>query len=238
MIRFLAPAAAALLLAGCSSINYGADFDTQASFSDVVTYGVMTPNEEESAALEQISPFLERRLERAVEEEMTARGLVRNTEGTPDVWVSTYPVLLSASDEGGASFPVSSGAANVGVSFGVALGPAYFTPGMWGFPYHRFGPWGVPGYGYGFGPGCCAFAAPAVSFGVQSFGGYGPGPYPGEGINRPGTLVVEVLDGESQEVIWQGWAENALQEAPESAYLDEYIQDLVSRVMRDFPPVS
>lgn len=231
MIRSLAFALAGLSLAACSSVQYGADYDSQVSFSQVETYGIMTPNEEESDLLRQVSPFLERRLERAVHEEMTSRGLVQNTDGTPDVWVSAYPVLPSPIDVESA-IPLGA-QPNTQVSFGLSLGPAYVTPGVWGFPYHHVAPpLGFGGYGYG--AGCCAF--PAIGFGIQSFGGYGPG-IPGTGVSRAGTLVVEVLDGESQELVWQGWAENALQEAPESRYLDEYVQDLVSRVMQSFPPV-
>ena len=238
MTRFLPVGALALAVGACSSIQYGSDFDSQVAFSELQTYGIMLPNEDESDVLRRVSPFLERRLERALHEEMSARGLAENTEGTPDLWVSAYPVLLSgpASSESGTTTAVPTASpANVHLSSGFAVGPPWGYPGAWGYPYHRVGPHvGFPAFGLGYG--CCAY--PAVGFGGQSFGGYGPGGGPHAGISRPGTLVVEILDGESQELIWQGWAENALQEAPDGEYLDQYVEDLVSRVLKAFPPAT
>jgi hypothetical protein len=213
-------------------VHYGADFDSQAGFADLQTYAVMLPNEEERAALAGISPFLERRLERALHNEMDARGYSEATEGDPDFWISAFPVLPPqvATESGGTSgFAVpTSPATNVNVSFGFAVGSPWGYPGAFGFPYHGFWPY------HGFG----AVAYPTFGFGVQSFGGYGLAGPSGGGASYPGTIIVEVIDARSDDLVWQGWAENALQEAPEPRYLDEYVDEVVKKILRGFPPIE
>jgi hypothetical protein len=53
----------------------------------------------------------------------------------------------------------------------------------------------------------------------------------------PGTLVVDVVDGEGEELMWRGWADRALAFAPEDLEeLPAFIDDMVRRIMETFPP--
>jgi hypothetical protein len=54
----------------------------------------------------------------------------------------------------------------------------------------------------------------------------------------PGTLTVDVTDGRSDELVWRGWAEGALFEPVSPEQLADFIDEVVGKIMRDFPSVS
>ncbi len=55
----------------------------------------------------------------------------------------------------------------------------------------------------------------------------------------PGSFVVDVVDAESGELIWRGWAERALFFAPEELQdLPAFVEETVGRIMETFPPRS
>ena len=51
----------------------------------------------------------------------------------------------------------------------------------------------------------------------------------------PGTLVVDVMDPTSNELIWRGWAEGALLDR-EVARSQEQVDDVVASILEKFPP--
>ena len=221
----------ALVASACSPVRYGLDYDREVEFTKLSTFGLMLPNAEEREALSLVSPFLERRLERALRDEMEARGYEESLDGQPDFWIAAYPVLPPLESADGpttSTFPAPA-RPPVNVSVGFSVGTP-FLPGMWGFPYHTaFRPYGGSHFGYGFG-------APTFGFGVQSFGGYGPVGIPSRGTAAPGTIVIDVTDGRTEELVWQGWAEDGLQDAPSGDSLSEYVGYLVERILEGFPP--
>jgi len=224
----------ALMASACSPVRYGMDYDHEVEFTELATFGLMLPNDEESEALGRVSPFLERRLERALRDEMVARGYQEGADGQPDFWIAAYPVLPPLESVEGiatSTYPLTV-RPPVNVSVGFSVGTP-FLPGMWGFPYHAaFRPYhGRSYFGYGFG-------APTFAFGVQSFGGYGPVGVPSRGTAAPGTIVIDVTDGQTQELVWQGWAEDALQDAPSGDGLSDYVGLLVERILEGFPPAT
>ena len=124
--------------------------------------------------------------------------------------------------------PVSSGPA-VSVSVGVGFGHPWHG---WGYPWgwHRYPFVGTPwGWGWGWG------AAPVYSLGFSHTwvpqGGFAEG-------SSPGTLVVDVFDGESGELIWRGWAERAMREAVYSGDVQQFLNETVAKIMEGFPPQS
>lgn len=240
----------ALSVAACSTVQYRTDYDRQAEFVEFQTYDFMLPTEAEQEELARISPFLERRLERALDSELTERGFSRDTDGSPDIWVSAYPVVPEmdvASAGGPASFgtvPVRSSGVAVSVGFAVAphgccWGPAPFGYGIGPYGFRRFSPYpyfGYPAYGF----------APTIGVGFHSMGGYGyaptgPGGLPLAGSSSgdvPGTLAVDVTDARTDVLVWRGWAEGALFEPVTAEELAEFIEEVVGKIMRGFPPPS
>jgi hypothetical protein len=228
------------LAAACSTVKYSSDYDPQASFTAFKTYDWILPTEDEQAALERANPFLERRLQRAVESELSDRGFVKNTGGEPDVLVSVYPIVPDRrADQRGRAAPRGAyrSPVNVSVGFGVAFGRpyryGYGYPGFgYRYPYYgfRYPHFGYP-YSYGFG-----YPYFAISFPVYGYArrGYAPGGALG-GV-APGTLVVDVVDARTEELVWRGWAEGAMWELPRPEQLDKYVDEVVAKVMKGFPP--
>ena len=236
-------------LAACATVKYSADYDHQATFEDYKTYDWLAPTEDERAALERVNPFLERRLQRAVDAELANRGFVRTGEGEVDFWVSVYPLVPSREEDRRAR------RAHGHVSVGLALGFGY--PYRYGYPFYRyrypyFGYrypyWGYP-YVAGFGfpyfaiwypfPGYSNFGwGPGYGSGYYSFGGYGyPAVFAVDDLG-PGTIVVDVTDARSEELAWRGWAEGALLEVPSPDRLAEYADEIAANIMKGFPPSS
>jgi hypothetical protein len=255
------------LAVACSTVRYSADYDRQASFTDFQTYGWEALSEDERAALARVSPFLERRLQRAVDIQLADRGFVEDSQGNPDFWVSAYPVIpqqVAAAASGSApGYPVAVvPRSNVSVSFGFGFG--FGHPYAFGFPYYGFGfpyfGFGFPFYGFWnpyFGyPVRFGYRYPRYGFG--RYGRYGRYPgfgfYPGFGVSystvsglgypamgaagglQLGTVVVDVTDARTDDLVWRGWAEGALQEAPGTDQLSDYIDAVVAEIMKDFPP--
>ncbi len=251
-----------LLAAACSTIRYSEDYDPQASFSRYRTYDWILPSEDEQAALERINPFLERRLQRAVEAEMAQRGFELSPAGDPDLLVSVFPVVPErGADSRGRAGPAHSRGAyrspvQVSVGFGFGFGHPYgygyrypyfgYRYPYWGYPYWGNPYWGYP-FGWGFGYPFFGLAFPIYGYsdygwgpayygGYYSAGGYGySSPLALDGL-APGTLVVDVIDARTRELVWRGWAEGAFYDMPRPEQLSEYVGQVVGKIMKGFPP--
>jgi hypothetical protein len=250
--RYLLLVGLSLPLAACATVKYSEDYDRQATFEDFKTYDWIAPSEDERAALERVSPFLERRLQRAVEAELAERGFVRNVESDPDFWVSVYPLVPSREGRSRGRYAVRSHP-RVSVSVGFGFGhsyrygypyfgyrypyfgyryPFFGYPYVVGFGFPYVGIWypygGYPGYGWG----------PGYRDGYYSFGGYAY-PVAATADGRvSGTIVVDVMDAQSDELAWRGWAEGALLDVPGPDRLAEYADEVVGKIMKGFPPNS
>ena len=83
--------ALAIAAAGCSGISYNHDFDPAIDFSGLRTYAWAQAEAGQSTAqLRGLDELSERRVIAAVERELEARGLTKNTSGKPDVVVNFY----------------------------------------------------------------------------------------------------------------------------------------------------
>ena len=51
-----------------------------------------------------------------------------------------------------------------------------------------------------------------------------------------GTLVLDVIDPETNDVIWRGWATKDLDDNPTPEEVDRYVKNSVRRILERFPP--
>lgn len=247
---------AGLTVAACSTVKYTSDYDPQAEFSNYKTYEWVLPNQDEQAALDRINPFLGQRLQDAVDRELSARGYEESTETPPDFWVSVYPIVPDrrsrADRRAAAAYGRGYGRSRVSVSVGFGFGVGFPYRYGWGSPY-RFA-WGHPYFGYRYPSGFpYAFGFPYFSFWFPVVGypayawhpGFGVGLYPAPGyVYRAappgglqlGTIIVDVSDARSGELVWRGWAEGALWDLPDPKRLTDYVDDVIAKTMKPFPP--
>ena len=252
--------AAALLVAlasGCSTVTYSEDFDREVQVAPAATWAWQPLTAAQEQSLTEISPFLQRRIERAVEQEFGGRGFTLVSDGLSDYLVSAYALLPDRASRPSngttlSEYDVRSRAPlTVSVGFGVGFGrrpyglrypyglgslgygfwPAvsYWNPYSW--YYGAAWGWGRPYFGYrGYG------WRPGFGYGVFSMGGYGRGAVIGSGDRGPGTLVIDVIVGASGDVVWQGLAKGALLDMPSGEDLDAYVDQVVGRTLQGFPP--
>ena len=233
--RFFALMGAATLLGSCTPYNVHTDYDDDVSFERFRTFAWMdsTPPRQEPRSGEpsrgeprrvdeSTNPFLERRVKRAVETVMSERGLTA-TEGTgADVLVTAFVVGPSSYDRSGSRWLGSM----CGPSLSVWFGPRY----PFGFRSRR-SPWFYPG----------AYYSDPWGYACSYRIGYGYGWLPlygSPGRQMAGTLVVDVLDGESHELLWRGSAEGALIDTRRSDQRQETIDKIVREVLKEYPPKS
>jgi hypothetical protein len=246
----------AIVGAGCSSISYSEDFDRQVTVASTGTWSWQPLTDAQQETLSEISPFLQRRIERAVSQELADHGFTLVSDGPSDFLVSAYAVEPPSSSrpatgstrlsEYDVRQPVP---VNMSVGFGVGFGHPYrfaspYGAG-WGYgfwpvfsywnPYSwylgaRWG-WGRPYFGYrSYG------WHPFSGYGLYSMGGYGRPAVIGSGDRGPGTLAIDVLDAVSGDVVWQGLARGALLDMPPAEELDAYVDEVVRRTLEGFPP--
>ena len=82
-------------------------------------------------------------------------------------------------------------------------------------------------------------------YGYRSFNPFFYG-YPGAGITTrthvreylQGTLILDVVDGNRDELIWRGWASKALDRDPKPDKVRAYVAQAVERILEGFPAGS
>ncbi len=78
-------------------------------------------------------------------------------------------------------------------------------------------------------------------FSPHSGFGFGFGFGPGTGSVRQdlrGTLVVDIIDVSSDEVIYRGWASKSLDLDPRPEMVRAYVDEAVMEILADFPPMT
>lgn len=195
-----------------------ADYDPQASFDALRTYDWLDSAEitEELAA---ISPFLERRIRRAVDQALETRGFAGRAGGEVDFLVTAFVVAPTGSDVARCRPPsCARPTVTLGVGFGYPYGYGLRYPwDRWRYPYVRY-PWGYA-YAYRIGFGYTWLPL-----------------YERPDGRLPGTLVIDVLDASSRELIWRGWAEGVLAELRGTAEQQGPLNEIVAEILERFPP--
>ncbi len=213
-------AAAMLTTVACAGIRVETDYDPEATFATRGTYDWLD-SAEIAEELEGISPFLERRIRRAVDLTMEFRGYQQELEGDVDFLVSAFVVAPDGYDVSRCPGGQAS-CRGQRVSIGFGIGHPY--PYGFGYPWYGFhrpfssNPWGYTyayriGFGYSWLP---MYSRPSGSL--------------------PGTLVIDILDPVSGELVWRGWAEGALLRVSPADERQEYLDKIVARILEEFPP--
>lgn len=219
----VALAAAVLLgLSACASLTVHTDFDREASFASLGRYdwADSTSIVEEPT---EASPFLERRVRRAIDLTLGERGFVLDTAGSIDFIVAAFVVSPP-----GYEAPRHSPA--VSFHFGVGIGLAYpywygYPPlAGYAYPYPFFG--AFPYFGY---PG----AYSPVYSGGAAWTGF---PFDDQPSNLPGTLIIDVFAAGSGELIWRGWADGALLDMPSGERAQDFLNKATAKILERFPP--
>ena len=184
--------ASAVVVLGCASLGVRTDYDREVAFGAFQNYAWMDSAEIVRDSL--ASPFLERRVRRAVDRGLHSRGFVADSEGNPDFFVTAFVVgpgpeesrwrYWSATPCG----PVVSLWVGVGYPYGYGLRHPRWP---WRSPYFRQ-PWGY----------ACSYR---VGFGYLWLPVYEE-----PGNRLAGTLVIDILDARTRELVWRGSAEGAV----------------------------
>ncbi len=102
-----------------------------------------------------------------------------------------------------------------------------------------YGSYGYGGYG-GFGR-YGRFGRFGRFGGFGGYGGYGSYGYPGAGYAGgvreylQGTLVLDIIDVRTEEVIFRGWARKSLDSDPSPEKVRKYVTEAVAEILEDFP---
>lgn len=206
---------------GCAANRVRTDYDRDALFANLRTYAWVDSAEvvRDSTA----SPFLERRVRRAVDRALEERGLApTSVDQSPDVLVTAFVVSPTAAERRAWYWatapcgPVISLRIGIGYPYGYGLRPRHWP---WRSPFFRY-PWGY----------ACAYR---VGFGYLWLPVYEE---PGDRL--PGTLVIDILDPTTRAPIWRGSAEGALGRYMGEAASQEELDAIARSIMREFPPGS
>ena len=223
--------AAAVVLGSCSPYQVHTDYDEKVSFTGKRTFAWLDSTQQDSTRRdstrvrrgeETTNPFLERRVKRAVEMVMGERGMSAADANRADVLVTAFVIGPTRQDRLASRWAGTTCGPSISVWFGRSYPFGYSRRGSpWFYPgaYWR-DPWGYAcsyrmGFGYGWMP----------LYGTR-------------GGQLDGTLVVDILDGETHELLWRGSAEGALIDARRSDQSQGDIDRIVREVLREYPPKS
>ena len=232
---------AVFALAGCATLQVETDYDPEASLAQLSTYdwGDQEPYADAYASGEPAldSPLLKRHIRGAVEGELTKMGYRKVTSDTPDF-------RTGEDDLGRTGDPkVTSDTPDFRISYRLIAEEKSRINGSYGYgPYG----YGFGSYGYGGGYGYSPFLY-RRSFGLSHFGGRGFSPYYGySGAGYAGTryvheylqrtLVLDITDVRTEEVIFRGWAKKSLDSDPSPEAVRTYVDKAVEEILEDFPP--
>jgi len=180
-----------LAMSSCSSVRVATDYDKATEFDSYKTFAFYKTGIDKA----QISDLDKRRILRAIESELLAKGYTKSEN--PDMLVSIFTKAQTRVD-------------------------VYQNNWGWG----GFGGWGWGGFGWG-------------GFG---WGGFGPGwSWGGWGMNQPmvstsneGTLFIDLIDAERNELVWQGSGAGNLPDKMEKK--EEKIKEFVNKMLENYPP--
>lgn len=189
-LRLLPALAAILLLASCSTVRVASDYDKDTNFSEYKTFAFYKPGIDKA----EISDLDKKRVLRAIEAEMLAKGFTKSENPT---------VLVSIFTKAKERIQVYQN--NFGFGYG-------------GFGRFGFGRFGFGGFGFGgFGPWNGGFNNGNVSSTIE------------------GTLYIDLIDPEKNQLIWQGQGSAPLVTG-DVEKREERINLIVQEIMGVYPP--
>lgn len=203
---------------GCATLGVRTDYDREFVFTAFKTYAWMDSGK--IVRDRDASPFLERRVRRAVDRGLEARGFVVNTD-SPDFLVTAF-VIGPTEEHRWRYWPASPCGDGVSISIGIGYPFGYG-------PRHPRWPWRSPFYHYPWGYAC--------SYRV-GFGYLWIPVYEEPGSRLAGTLVIDILDATSRDLVWRGSAEGAVFRYAGEEVSQGELDEIAAKVLREFPPVG
>ena len=202
-----------LAIAGCASLQVRMDYDELASFAELRTYDWVDQGVYEPVAVDN------------------GDGYSTNGNGSGSAEPAIHSPILERHIRGEIDSELArlgyrrdtSGAPDFRVAFKVLTEKETdtYSGGYGGF----YSP-------YSFGHG---------HFGHGGFGHFGLSPYYGPGYVREyvrGTLVLDIVDGRTNELIWRGWATDRLDDDPKPKQVRHYVTAAVQKILEEFPPAG
>ena len=216
---------AVFALAGCATLQVQTDYDPDVSLTQLSTYDWVDQEADASGDPAVDSPLLKRHIRDAVEGELGRLGYRKVTSDTPDLRIA-YSVIAEERSRIDGSYGYGS------YGYG-SYGYRSYPLGSYGFG----GPYGYPRSSY------------RGSFGFSLYGGRYLRPYYGypsagyAGAGRVseylrGTLVLDIIDVRTEEVIFRGWARKSLHSDPSPEKVRMYVTEAVEEILKDFPPAA
>ena len=210
--------AAGMILVGCASLGVRTDYDRDVTFGTFRSYAWIDSARVVRDSLS--SPFLDRRVRRAVDRGLRARGFAADSEGHPDFLVSAFVIGPTPEEQRWRYWP----AAPCGSVVSISIGMGY--PYGYGLRHSRW-PWRSPYFHYPWGYAC----GYRVGFGYLWIPVYEE-----PGNRLAGTLVIDILDAQTRDLIWRGSAEGAVLTYAGESVSQEELDEIAARILHQFPP--
>ncbi len=206
---------AVFALTGFTTLQGQTNHDPEVSVSQLSTYDWVDQEANASGHPAVESPLLQRHLRDAVEGELGRLGYRKVTSETPAFRI-VYSLLAEERSR---------------------------IDGSYGYGSYGYGPYGFGGlYGY-------PRSSYRGSFGFSLYGGRYLRPYysyPGAGYAGAGrvreylrvTLVLDIIDVRTEEVIFRGWERKSLRSDPSAKKVQKFVTKAVEEILEEFPPAG
>ena len=232
---------AVLVLAGCATLQVETDYDPEVSVTQLSTYDWADQEAYTSSVPAVDSPLLKRHIQAAVDGSLGRLGYHKVTSDAPELRGAGEGELGRIGDP-----EVLSDTPGFRIAYSLITEEKSRVDGSYGYG----------GYGYGGGYGSYGFGGPygysgsryRGSFGLSLFGGRHLRPYYGSYYGYPGagyagrvseylegTLVLDITDVRTEEVIFRGWATKSLDSNPSPKQVRTYVTEAVEEILEDFP---
>ena len=203
---------AVFALAGCATLQVQTDYDPEVSVTQLSTYDWVDQEAYTSGVPAVDSPLLKRHIRDAVEGKLGRMGYRKVLSNTPDFRIA-YSLITEEKSR---------------------------VDGSYGYGGYGYGGYGGP-YGY-------SGSRYRGSFGLSFYGGRYFRPYYGSYYGYPGagyagrvseylegTLVLDITDVRTEQVIFRGWATKSLDSNPSPKQVRKYVTEAVDEILEDFP---
>ncbi len=198
---------AVFALAGCATLQVQTDYDPEVSLTQLSTYDWVDREADASGDPAVDSPLLQRHIRDAVESELGRMGYRKVKSDTPDLRIA-YSVIAEEKSR---------------------------IDGSYGYGSYSYrGPYAYPRSSY---RGYFGFSLYGSRY-LRPYYGYSSAGYAGAGRVRDylrGTLVLDIIDVRTEEVVFRGWARKSLDSDPSPKKVRMYVTEAVEEILEDFP---
>ena len=227
---------AVLVLAGCATLQVETDYDPEVSVTQLSTYDWVDQEADASGVPAVDSPLLKRHIRVAVDGKLGRMGYHKVTSAAPELRGAGEGEL------GRIGYPeVLSDTPDFRIAYSLIAEEKSRVDGSYGYGGYGYGGFGGP-YGY-------SGSRYRGSFGLSLYGGRYFRPYYGSYYGYPGagyagrvseylegTLVLDITDVRTEEVIFRGRATKSLDSNPSPKQVRKYVTEAVDEILEDFPP--